>query len=407
MELETQSVLLSAKRPYHRISQTTPTRPPPGAMRRKQSDEDAVRGTLERRCCSSMHTQNIAADAAKFRAALKERKHYWALSHQGKDAYLLSLCRDHAAKRRRKQLYHLSGLEVCTNGVQRILGISNRRHHAVLKLARQGVVQVVREERQQRASTKDQILAWLKRYVQMVGETMPDTGKIQLPPTSVTEIHYEYLQHAAQLGEKYINYNYFTKIFAKHFKHVTIPKFKRFSKCSDCIYYNIRKSHTVDEAELEDLRLRKLAHRKQSMEEKEKYYDHRFKSRTTGRHLCIMYDGMDQGKTILPWFFRMPGAASQLILLKTHVVGYLLHEKTMMPKVFTVTDRWKHDSNLTIETLIRSLTTATKPLPEVLYIQADNCWRENKSQKVFSFLAWLVKEDIFRKVFSCILVDKV
>ena len=209
---------------------------------------------------------------------------------------------------------------------------------------------------------------------------------------------HECVRTSALLGYSEISYNYFTKLFAVNFPHVSIPKFKRFSKCSTCTYYSVKEAQETDAAVLEDISVCKMQHRVVFTTEKKKYYDHRLKSRTSGRHLCIMFDGMDQSKTILPWFFRLPGSASQLLRLKTHLVGFLMHEPVMRAKVFVCTDIWPHDSNLTIETIMRALTAAAKPLPPVLYVQSDNCWRENKSQIVFSFLAWLVREGVFRKV---------
>ena len=45
-----------------------------------------------------------------------------------------------------------------------------------------------------------------------------------------------------------------------------------------------------------------------------------------------------------------------------------------------------------------------KPLPPILYIQMDNCWRENKNQYVLGFCALLVKLKIVIKV--CPIIKK-
>ena len=37
-------------------------------------------------------------------------------------------------------------------------------------------------------------------------------------------------------------------------------------------------------------------------------------------------------------------------------------------------------------------------LPEVLYLQADNCAKDNKNYILIGFLASLVHQDVFRKV---------
>lgn len=58
---------------------------------------------------------------------------------------------------------------------------------------------------------------------------------------------------------------------------------------------------------------------------------------------------------------------------------------------------WPHDSNLTTTLLLRILNKLEK-LPEVLYLQLDNCFRENKNKYILYLCAQLVEKKIFRKV---------
>ena len=37
-------------------------------------------------------------------------------------------------------------------------------------------------------------------------------------------------------------------------------------------------------------------------------------------------------------------------------------------------------------------------LPPVLFLQMDNCWRENKNWIMFAYLSWLVETGVFQKV---------
>ena len=62
--------------------------------------------------------------------------------------------------------------------------------------------------------------------------------------------------------------------------------------------------------------------------------------------------------------------------------------------------QWPHDCNLTITTLLITLTEIfnLKPLPSKLYIQMDNCVRENKNKYVMAFLLYLVEIGIFTEV---------
>ena len=39
-------------------------------------------------------------------------------------------------------------------------------------------------------------------------------------------------------------------------------------------------------------------------------------------------------------------------------------------------------------------------LPPVLFLQMDNCWRENKNWIMFSYLSWLIESRAVKKVFA-------
>ena len=57
--------------------------------------------------------------------------------------------------------------------------------------------------------------------------------------------------------------------------------------------------------------------------------------------------------------------------------------------------QFPHDSNLTINSLLRVLVdvfSAGNSLPRVLYLQLDNCFRENKNKYLFSFCSFTCSE---------------
>jgi hypothetical protein len=58
--------------------------------------------------------------------------------------------------------------------------------------------------------------------------------------------------------------------------------------------------------------------------------------------------------------------------------------------------QYPHDSNLTCNFLLNILLHLEQ-IPRVLFLQLDNCWRENKNRFVFGFIALLVKLDVFRE----------
>lgn len=104
---------------------------------------------------------------------------------------------------------------------------------------------------------------------------------------------------------------------------------------------------------------------------------------------------MDQMKLMIPQFVNQMKAYSSAWRLKTHLTGVLNHGREASG--FFDINQWPHDSNLTINVLLRVLLRM-ESIPDRLYLQMDNCWRENKNQFVLTFLGVLVQLDIFKKV---------
>ncbi len=63
-------------------------------------------------------------------------------------------------------------------------------------------------------------------------------------------------------------------------------------------------------------------------------------------------------------------------------------------------NQYPHDSNLTLNCLLKALTvTATENrLNPTLYVQADNCGRENKNRYILGFMALLVARGIVKEI---------
>ena len=133
-------------------------------------------------------------------------------------------------------------------------------------------------------------------------------------------------------------------------------------------------------------------------EERKKYYYHRKKAADPINHtkyLCVIIDGMDQAKLLVPNLRRWAKSYASAWRLRTHLTGVINHGREVLG-LFDLF-QWPHDSNLTMNVLLRVLERCDY-LPDVLYFQMDNCFRENKNQFVFVFLGILVKFDIFHKV---------
>ena len=139
--------------------------------------------------------------------------------------------------------------------------------------------------------------------------------------------------------------------------------------------------------------------------ERENYHHHRYKAkRHPEKYVTIILDGMDNSKTHLPRERRISKEHANVSRLKSHVVGAIVHSglSSHGKEIFACLDlfEWPHDPNLTANALICVLDkwNRLQGLAPVMYLQLDNCVRENKNNVVLCFLALLVDLDIFEKV---------
>ena len=131
-------------------------------------------------------------------------------------------------------------------------------------------------------------------------------------------------------------------------------------------------------------------------QQRKRYYDNRQKARhEPNKYLSIIIDGMDQNKTNLPHLARKNKSACNMWVLRTHITGAIVHGRRSF--AFIDEHLWPHDSNLSMNILL-SILSQLENLPPTLFIQLDNCFRENKNRFVFGFLAMLVHHKVFKEV---------
>ncbi|WAQ94150.1 hypothetical protein MAR_006621, partial [Mya arenaria] len=106
-------------------------------------------------------------------------------------------------------------------------------------------------------------------------------------------------------------------------------------------------------------------------------------------------DGMDQEKTRLPHLPTTPKSLSNAWKVQFNLMGAIAHGIGIYG--FFDPFQWSHGGNYTISILC-SIFGMLDSLPEVLYLQLDNCPGANKNRFVIGFLALLVQAGIFKKI---------
>lgn len=217
-----------------------------------------------------------------------------------------------------------------------------------------------------------------------------------------------------------------------------------FSRCSKCDRIQTLKLSAVpgsaDHKEFESLYTK---HTNAQMSARAAYWSDRTHSKKRPlEFLCILHDKMDHSKTALPCLKSRTKDLDALTKLPISVTGMFAHGHGDLKYAHYSVDMFPCDSNFTIGSVakllrdLEEMPVATsrgmfhhsesnalfkailngkemcfaslreppqipkqaRPLPPVLHIQLDNCWRENKNRFCFCFWSLMVAKRIVREV---------
>jgi len=242
---------------------------------------------------------------------------------------------------------------------------------------------------------------WLDRFANACGDRPPDeTANRRVLPACYNKLtlYNAYKDEKEKLVEPYVTYAHFVDLWKKQCPHITISKNTKFTKCGICTLIKEARYTTKDIDLRKQLAELIILHNDQQMKERKKYYKHKHKAKENPSKYCsLILDGMDQHKTCIPHVL-IDSKNVPSHFFKTHITGVMSHGDESSFH-FIDCHEWGHDSNLTVTLLIKSLAKVAKDgiLPQVLYLQMDNCWRENKNQYVLALCSLLVKLNIVRK----------
>jgi hypothetical protein len=125
--------------------------------------------------------------------------------------------------------------------------------------------------------------------------------------------------------------------------------------------------------------------------QRQHYWDNRVLAmQQPRRYLSMIIDGMDHSKLSIPHFPFWRKPKSLEYVQPVACTGIKIH--TPLPKVIHYMDvlQYSHDPNLVMNLLLEALASLDGPLPPILCIQLDNCFRENKNYYVMALCALLV-----------------
>ncbi|XP_074661102.1 uncharacterized protein LOC141913837 [Tubulanus polymorphus] len=220
--------------------------------------------------------------------------------------------------------------------------------------------------------------SWLSNYLENTVQSAPDKTEKWLPQIfRKIYLYREYKTEKSDNNDRYVSQSTFYRIWSELFSFVKIKKGSTFSKCDDCVRIQRLLQSTQNPISRKEIMAEKQRHISTVMTERLAYYARVSRAQTNpNRYVSLIVDGMDQTKSFLPHFAGEKG--------KSYVDYHL----------------YPHNSNMTMNVILKTLWCISKngQLPPHLYLQADNCGRENKNKYVLALLQILVEKKIFNEI---------
>lgn len=305
--------------------------------------------------------------------------------------------------------FEFNGSAVCRRFLARGFGFSNCLQESVLATPKaRASCSAVALPRDFRGDTKrDSVVTFLKRIAEETGDKMPARPHINLPVMNREHLWREFCEHFVKhdsFGKRTSppTFSYFCQIWKNWCPHIKTHRNHGFTVCPRCEMLRRKMSdHLQDAKMLSVLRDQLSTHLNMAKIERQGYTSRReLAIRHPDKYCSIILDGADQKSYGLPHFI-FATKSDRGHKIKVKCIGVLEHLRQKQLSLFTMTEEFASGANHIIETTHRVLQKKKQimgKLPEVLFVQADNCTRENKNRYFMAYFELLVARGVFREV---------
>ena len=247
---------------------------------------------------------------------------------------------------------------------------------------------------------KDYIITFIDRLVDNTADSMPDNGELHLPFFRKDEVYgifkseYKTLYPTRETPSQ----SYFLHIWQKERSKVKIRQNTRFTKCNTCERLRSAKAEAIRKGLPTDhIKREQAVHNEFIAKERREYLRKaELAMLHPSRYLSVVIDGADQSAYSIPHFITKL-KTSKGEGLKVHLIGALQHLPLNRLRLFTMTDDHETGSNHIVECLHRFINDVGRGgcLPRTLFVQLDNCVRENKNHYLLAYIDALVRWSVF------------
>ena len=252
-----------------------------------------------------------------------------------------------------------------------------------------------------RCPKTNSVLSWFLVFRDTL-DVMPDRAEYQVPVAHKHIVWSMYMDDCRRNPGIYIQVTtpFFLRLWATFFDNIKVRKWTRFTRCDFCEKHRAIQNSSRSSNEQKCDAIVQLTDHYRHITMERAYADSKaFRARAHPQEvLSLAIDGTDQLPNGLPQFERSTGSVAgahhrvhyKFTICRNHGLGETI--------CYTHRENIPGNPNLTIEIIFRALKATEQKLgklPNILHIQFDNCWRENKNTYVLTYLCDLVYRGLF------------
>ena len=373
--------------------------------RQKLAEESSIIDISELKCCKGKRCFT-KVKVSYFKA---QRKRMLQMSQEQRKICLTGMLRLVKVDEKVIKRFYFDGRPVCSTFLDIGFGISRFLQCAVKETPRSGGSKSIFRMPGLGAKQmgKEFINAYLVNLAESTANRMPDSGELHLPYFEKKQVYQMFKTHWNEhdgMGNIILapTYAYFIKVWGSNCRNIKCRRVHRFSKCDICEKLRQELAEAgMDRTRSDELRKMQKNHHRFVEMERMQYYKNREAARISPHKFAsIIIDGASQSCFELPhWPYETKGT-QRGHKIRVHVTGILEHACPNKLMLLTITEEHKTGSNHVIEALHRWLCRKAMEgkLPDVLFIQVDNCSRENKNRYFMSYVECLVSLEVFAEI---------
>ena len=296
---------------------------------------------------------------------------------------------------------------ICQAGYKQMYGISNKKFYAALNPGHTSQALIVHgntnNQNALNLTARASMCSWITKFVTEIGEPHPTNNKIYMPKYIFQiSLYLMYKNEWIVAGHNTADLpseKSFRNTVDHYFDHVQFLKKTMLGRCDFCMSIGERKKQLRNELEIQEFKEACAQHR-------ELYTRERLalSNRTELSHndpdgiLHIVFDCPDAFH--LPSIVPVTKITGGCKRVSANAIGFINHSSGARDYMFFL-EHFKKNPNLVLTSMYLHLLKhfeSNVQHPPVLWLQADNCFKENKNRWMMAFCCWLIHIGWFKEV---------